>query len=74
MRRKKGDGESSKKEGDLKSQKLEFLQDQYQRLVENIATSPQNELILAGQFLEDVFGDLKSQYQMHYANIKNDLL
>ena len=70
----KRDGDFSKKGGDLKSQKLEFLQDQYQRLVENIATSPQNELILAGQFVDGVFGDLKSSYPKHYENIKKDLL
>lgn len=65
------DVEPSKKVDDLK---LKSLEDKYQELVKNIATSPQNERILAGQFLEDVFGNLKSQYQMHYANIKNDLL
>jgi hypothetical protein len=65
--------EASKEGGDLKSKNLKILEDKYQRLVENIAKSPQSERILVGQFVDDVFGGMRSEYSKHYENIKNDL-
>ena len=68
-------GDASENKGDLK-----LVEAKYQRLVENITKSPRNERRLVEQFVEDVFGDLKSSHknrngydEQTYEKIKRDL-
>jgi hypothetical protein len=61
---------ASKKLDDLKS---ELIEGQYSKLVQDVEQNPQNKVRLVGQFVDDVFGDMKSKYPKHYVNIKSDL-
>jgi hypothetical protein len=74
-------GEASKEGVDSKLQKSKSLERRYQRLVKNIAKSPQDPRILAGQFVDDVFSELKYSDKNRngygeeaYNGIKNDLI
>jgi hypothetical protein len=74
-------GEASKEGVDSKLQKSKSLEKRYQRLVKNIAKSPQDQRRLAGQFVDDVFGGLKFSSknqngygEQAYNGIKNDLI